>query len=88
MGGLFDFSSAMKTQTQLLEKANKELYKRCVLQEVGNEKLSGKFKEYNNNIIGEQEGCALYAMSEPAYLKLFENLLLSRAHGNISASNE
>ncbi|KAI9559298.1 hypothetical protein GHT06_016087 [Daphnia sinensis] len=82
-GTLFNFDSAMKIQTQLLEKANEELYKRCVLQEVGNEKLSGKFKEINNNIMGfvineEQQGCDLYAQSEPAYLKLFENLLMSR----------
>ncbi|KZS14763.1 Uncharacterized protein APZ42_020124 [Daphnia magna] len=91
MGELFNFNSAMKTQRQLLEKANKELYKRCVLQEVGNEKLSGKFKEYNNNIMGfiineEQQGCDLYSMSEPAYLKLFEHLLLSRV-SNTSVSN-
>ncbi|XP_059351555.1 galactosylceramide sulfotransferase-like [Daphnia carinata] len=91
MGNLFNFNSPMKIETQLLRKANKELYKRCVLQEVANEKLTGKFKEHNNNIVGfiineEKQGCDLYAMSEPAYLKLFEHLLLSRI-SNTSTSN-
>jgi hypothetical protein len=44
--------SAMERERQLLEEANKQLYDTCVIQELGNEKLKGIFKEYNNNIMG------------------------------------
>ncbi|XP_046459091.1 galactose-3-O-sulfotransferase 2-like isoform X2 [Daphnia pulex] len=84
LAGLFGLDSAMEREKQLLEEANKKLYGTCVVQELGNEKLSGVFKEYNNNIMGfdvnrNHEWCAFYAMSEPAYLKIFQDLLLSRA---------
>lgn len=42
----------VKHQTQVLKEANRELYDLCVVQEVGNEKLSGVFKETNDNIMG------------------------------------
>jgi hypothetical protein len=44
--------SAMEREKQLLEEANKQLYDTCVVQELGNEKLKGAFKEFNNNIMG------------------------------------
>jgi hypothetical protein len=52
LGGFFDFDSAMKREKQLLEETNKQVYDTCVVQELGNEKLKGAFKEYNNNIMG------------------------------------
>jgi hypothetical protein len=52
LAGLFKMDSAMKREKQLLEEANKQLYDTCVVQELGNEKLKGIFKEYNNNIMG------------------------------------
>ncbi|EFX73028.1 hypothetical protein DAPPUDRAFT_110202 [Daphnia pulex] len=84
LAGLFEMESAMEREKQLLEEANKQLYDTCVIQELGNENLKGIFKEYNNNIMGfdvnkNHEWCAFYAMSEPAYLKIFQDLLLSRA---------
>lgn len=45
-------SAYVNRQTQLLKEANAELYDYCVLNEVGNEKLSGVFKETNDNILG------------------------------------
>jgi hypothetical protein len=50
--GLSEVESAMKREKQLLEEANKQLYDTCVVQELGNEKLKGAFKEFNNNIMG------------------------------------
>ncbi|XP_057368596.1 galactosylceramide sulfotransferase-like [Daphnia carinata] len=81
--GLSDVDSAIKRQTQLLEEANKQLYDRCVLSEVGNEELVSKYKTYNDNIMGysineEQEDCALYVMSERSFLSTFRDLLLSK----------
>jgi hypothetical protein len=52
LAGLFKMDSAIERERQLLEEANKKLYGTCVVQELGNEKLSGVFKEYNNNIMG------------------------------------
>ncbi|XP_046459086.1 galactosylceramide sulfotransferase-like isoform X3 [Daphnia pulex] len=83
LSGLFEMESAMEREKQLLEEANKQLYDTCVVQELGNEKLKGAFKEFNNNIMGfvvnkKHEWCALYAMKEHAYLKIFRDLLLSR----------
>jgi hypothetical protein len=52
LSGLFEMESAMERERQLLEEANKKLYDTCVIQELGNEKLKGIFKEYNNNILG------------------------------------
>ena len=45
-------SHRMKRQLLLLKQANDAVSKRCVLDYVGNEKLKGKFKETNNNIMG------------------------------------
>ena len=45
-------SRRMEQQLQLLHQANDAVSKRCVLNYVGNEKLEGKFKETNNNIMG------------------------------------
>jgi hypothetical protein len=42
----------VKVQTQLLKEANMQLYDMCVLKEDGNERLTGQFKENNDNIIG------------------------------------
>ncbi|KAK4010378.1 hypothetical protein OUZ56_019524 [Daphnia magna] len=83
LAGFSNVHSAMKRQTQLLEAANRKLYHRCVFSEVGNEKLTGKFKDSNNNIIGyiineDEDDCALYATSEDTYLSIFRNQLLSR----------
>ena len=44
--------SYVEKQMVLLKEANRQLYNTCVLEEVGNEKLTGKFKETNDNIIG------------------------------------
>ncbi|XP_057370034.1 galactosylceramide sulfotransferase-like [Daphnia carinata] len=82
--GFYGQFGYVREHTQLLKNANNELYDLCVLKEVGNEKLSGVFKETNNNIIGyvineEHDGCALFAMSEPAFLKVFQKQLLSKA---------
>jgi hypothetical protein len=52
LAALFKMDSAMERERQLLEKAYKQLYDTCVIQELGNEKLKGIFKEYNNNIMG------------------------------------
>jgi hypothetical protein len=52
LAGLFGLNSAMEKEKQLLEEANKQLYDTCVLQELGNEKLDGEFKEYNDNTMG------------------------------------
>ena len=45
-------SRRMERQLQLLHRANDAVSKRCVLNYVPNEKLQGKFKETNNNIMG------------------------------------
>lgn len=50
--GFYGQFGHVRQQTQLLKGANNELYDLCVLQEVGNEKLTGVFKETNDNIIG------------------------------------
>lgn len=52
LGGLFWSVNRMKHEKKLLEEANKQLYYACVLQELGNEKLTGVFREFNNNIMG------------------------------------
>jgi hypothetical protein len=52
LAGLFGLNSAMEKEKQLLEEANKQVYDTCVLQELGNEKLDGEFKEYNDNTMG------------------------------------
>ncbi|KAI9559184.1 hypothetical protein GHT06_015973 [Daphnia sinensis] len=44
--GLSDVDSAIKRETRLLEEANRQLYDRCVISEVGNEKLESKYKTY------------------------------------------
>ncbi|EFX80928.1 hypothetical protein DAPPUDRAFT_303767 [Daphnia pulex] len=82
--GADEEANYVKHQTKMLKEANRELYDLCVVQEVGNEKLSGVFKETNDNVMGyvintEEEGCALFAMSEPAFLKIFRKQLLSQA---------
>ena len=48
----FDESGYVNQLTKLLKEANAQLYEQCVIQEVGNEKLSGVFKETNDNILG------------------------------------
>ncbi len=51
--GISNFSSPyVVKRMRLLKEGNDHLHKVCVIEEVGNEKLSGKFKETNNNIIG------------------------------------
>uniref|UniRef100_A0A0P5S7U3 Galactose-3-o-sulfotransferase n=1 Tax=Daphnia magna TaxID=35525 RepID=A0A0P5S7U3_9CRUS len=82
--GFYGQFGHVRQHAQLLKSANNELYDLCVLQEVGNEKLSGVFKETSNNIIGyvineEHKGCSLFAMSEPAFLNIFQKRLLSKA---------
>jgi hypothetical protein len=52
LGGRFGFDDPMKREKELLGEANKQLYDTCVIQELGNEKLTGDFKEFNNNIMG------------------------------------
>lgn len=42
----------VQTEVEKLQAANRELYKTCVKEEVGNEKLKGKFKETINTITG------------------------------------
>jgi hypothetical protein len=42
----------MKKELNFLEEANKQLYNRCVLREVGNEKLQGEYKWINDNVMG------------------------------------
>ena len=42
----------MEREVQLLRDANERLRQRCVLDHVGNERLSGKFKETNDDIMG------------------------------------
>lgn len=74
----------MEREVQLLRDANERLRQRCVLDHVGNERLSGKFKETNDDIMGyvvrlDDPGCHLYAMSEPAYLEIFRQNLLRHA---------
>lgn len=44
--------SFLKKELQLLNEAKNNLYDRCVIGEVGNENLTGKFKETNDNILG------------------------------------
>lgn len=46
------WSPYMENQRRLLKEGNDQLRKFCVIEEVGNENLSGKFKETNNNIMG------------------------------------
>ena len=53
--------SYVQKQMALLKESNRQLYNTCVLEEVGNEKLEGKFKETNDNIIG-------YVINEYVYL--------------------
>lgn len=50
-GGLFS-QSYVQTETQVFKDANLQLYDRCVIREVGNEKLKGDFKWSNNNWMG------------------------------------
>lgn len=42
----------MQKELHLLEAANKKLYQRCVVKEVGNEKLRGQYQWVNNNVVG------------------------------------
>ena len=42
----------MNEQVRQLQDLNYKLKERCVIEQVGNEKLSGKFKETSNNIMG------------------------------------
>lgn len=52
--GLLSFfrPTFVKKETQLLNEANNHLYDHCVVSEVGNENLTGKFKETNDNTLG------------------------------------
>ena len=42
----------MNEQIRMLRDLNSKLNDRCVIEQVGNEKLSGKFLESSNNIMG------------------------------------
>ena len=42
----------MKSEVEKLKDANAKLYNLCVVKEVGNEELRGKFKETSDNIVG------------------------------------
>jgi hypothetical protein len=48
----FGLDGPMKREKELLEEVNKQLYDTCVIEELGNEKLTGEFKDPNSNIMG------------------------------------
>ena len=47
-----DAVEPMEKELESLKVANKKLYDRCVIQEVGNEKLKGEYQWVNNNVMG------------------------------------
>ncbi|KAI9559185.1 hypothetical protein GHT06_015974 [Daphnia sinensis] len=90
--GSSDADSTITRQTRLLEEANRQLYDRCVISEVGNEKLGRKYKTYNDNVMGysineKQKDCASYVMSERSFLDTFRELLLSKVTNTSSLFN-
>jgi hypothetical protein len=42
----------MEKQLRLLQQANEKVKEDCVIQQVGNDKLKGKFHEFSNFVMG------------------------------------